>query len=110
VAQGLFGGVLVHLCRRPLQYCVCTGLHHPNLFAVAGLDEYVKGYGWAAGKCERAPYYGSRVAVPRPSPVPSPGPPPVFIIESCWAPGPMYMLKVGPSLIEIVPVQFAATV
>ncbi len=55
-------------------------------------------------------YRDSRVAVPRPTPVPSPGPPPVFMIEICCAPGPTYMLKVGPSVIEIVPVQFGATV
>jgi len=49
--EGLFGGVLFHLCCRPLKHCVCIGLDHPNLLA-AGLDEYVKA--WAAGKCERA--------------------------------------------------------
>ena len=55
-------------------------------------------------------YRRSRVAVPTPSPVPSPGPPPVWVIQSCCAPGPTYMLKLGPSVTDSVPVQSAATV
>src|SRR5438552_760489 len=56
--------------------------------------------------------YGTRVAVPTPRPVPSPGPPPVWVIQSCCAPCPMYMLKLGPPRPpnNIVPVQSAATV
>ena len=52
MVEGLFGGVLFHLCCRSLKHCVCIGLDHPKLLAVAVLDEYVKA--WASGKCERA--------------------------------------------------------
>jgi hypothetical protein len=55
-------------------------------------------------------YYGTRIAVPTPSPVPAPAPPPIWVIQSCCAPGPTYMLKLGPSGTEIVPVQSGATV
>jgi hypothetical protein len=43
-------------------------------------------------------YCGSRVAVPTPSPVKSSGPTLIWVIQSCFAPGPMYMLKLGPSV------------
>jgi hypothetical protein len=50
-------------------------------------------------------YCGSRVAVPTPNPVPSPGPTSVSVIQSCFAPAPMYMLKVGAPVIDSVAVQ-----
>jgi hypothetical protein len=51
---------------------------------------------------------GSRVAVPTPNPV-APAPT-IWLVQIFCAPGPTYMLKLGPLVIEIVPVQSAATV
>ena len=51
---------------------------------------------------------GSRVAVPTPVPV-APAPT-IWLVQIFCAPGPTYMLKLGPSVIEMVPVQSAATV
>jgi len=60
-------------------------------------------------RCPRSFCYGTRVAVPTPNPTPLPAPPPIWVVQSCCAPGPTYMLKLGPSVIEIVPVQSGAT-
>ena len=57
----------------------------------------------------RSFYYGTRIAVPTLTPMPA-GLGEVSRVQTCCAPGPTYILKVGPLVIDSVPVQSAATV
>src|SRR5215471_16220181 len=57
-------------------------------------------------RCPRSCYYGSRVAVPTPRPTaPAPA---VWVNQNFCAPGPRYILKLGPSGTDMVPVQSGA--
>ena len=60
-------------------------------------------------RCRRSFYYGTRVAVPTLNPrrASTSG---NLRVQICCAPGPTYMLKLGPSVMDIVPVQSGATV